>query len=68
MDMGVPYITIEGRRGGSPLAVSVVHALCELALRSWSPRSREIVIFALLWQSSPLWRSPAVLVDFQMIQ
>jgi precorrin isomerase len=34
MDMGVPYITIEGRRGGSPLAVSVVHALCELALRS----------------------------------
>lgn len=32
MQMGVPYITIEGRRGGSPLAVSVIHALCELAL------------------------------------
>ncbi|ABA87740.1 cobalt-precorrin-8X methylmutase [Syntrophotalea carbinolica DSM 2380] len=32
MEMGVPYITIEGRRGGSPLAVSVIHALCELAL------------------------------------
>ena len=31
MEMGVPWITIEGRRGGSPLAVSVVHALCELA-------------------------------------
>lgn len=29
--MDVPWITIEGRRGGSPLAVSVVHALCELA-------------------------------------
>lgn len=32
MDMDVPYITIEGRRGGSPLAVSVVHALCELVV------------------------------------
>lgn len=32
MAMGIPYITIEGRRGGSPLAVSVIHALCELAL------------------------------------
>jgi len=32
MDLDVPYITLEGRRGGSPLAVSVVHALCELAM------------------------------------
>lgn len=32
-DMGVPCITIEGRRGGSPLAVSVIHALCELATK-----------------------------------
>ncbi len=32
MQMGIPYITIEGRRGGSPLAVSVIHALCELAV------------------------------------
>lgn len=32
MDIGVPYITLEGRRGGSPLAVSVVHALCGLAV------------------------------------
>ena len=31
MAMNIPWITIEGRRGGSPLAVSVVHALCELA-------------------------------------
>ncbi len=34
MEMGVPCITIEGRRGGSPLAVSVIHALCELAVLS----------------------------------
>jgi precorrin isomerase len=31
MQLDVPYITIEGRRGGSPLAVSVVHALCAVA-------------------------------------
>jgi precorrin isomerase len=27
---GVPYIVIEGRRGGSPLAVACLHALCAL--------------------------------------
>jgi len=31
MGLGVPYIATAGRRGGSPLAVSVVHALCGLA-------------------------------------
>ena len=31
MSLGVPYITLTGRRGGSPLAVSVIHALCTLA-------------------------------------
>jgi precorrin-8X/cobalt-precorrin-8 methylmutase len=31
MSLDVPYITLEGRRGGSPLAVSVIHALCALA-------------------------------------
>jgi precorrin isomerase len=31
MGCGVPYIAIEGRRGGSPLAVSVIHALCSVA-------------------------------------
>jgi len=31
MATGVPYITLAGRRGGSPLAVSVLHALCSLA-------------------------------------
>ncbi len=33
MSLGVPHITIRGRRGGSPLAVSAVHALCSLAER-----------------------------------
>jgi precorrin isomerase len=27
---GVPYIVIDGRRGGSPLAVACLHALCGL--------------------------------------
>jgi precorrin isomerase len=29
--LGVPYIALAGRRGGSPIAVSIVHALCSLA-------------------------------------
>lgn len=33
MSLSVPHITIRGRRGGSPLAVSAVHALCSLAER-----------------------------------
>lgn len=31
MSLGIPYISLTGRRGGSPLAVSVIHALCSLA-------------------------------------
>lgn len=31
MSLDVPYIAIAGRRGGSPLAVSTVHALCSIA-------------------------------------
>ncbi len=31
MSLPVEYISIRGRRGGSPLAVSVIHALCGLA-------------------------------------
>jgi precorrin-8X/cobalt-precorrin-8 methylmutase len=31
MSLDIPYITLAGRRGGSPLAVSVIHALCSLA-------------------------------------
>lgn len=34
MSLGVPHIVLAGRRGGSPLAVSVVHALCSLAART----------------------------------
>lgn len=33
MSLDVPYIAIEGRRGGSPLAVSTIHALCSLAVQ-----------------------------------
>lgn len=31
MSLDVPYVAVAGRRGGSPLAVSVLHALCSLA-------------------------------------
>jgi len=31
MSLGVPFIALAGRRGGSPLAVSVIHALCAIA-------------------------------------
>lgn len=30
MTLGVPYIAIRGRRGGSPCAVAALHALCQL--------------------------------------
>lgn len=30
--LGVPYILLQGRRGGSPIAVSVLHSLCALAV------------------------------------
>jgi precorrin isomerase len=32
MSLGVPFIAVNGRRGGSPLAVSVIHALCSVAV------------------------------------
>jgi precorrin-8X/cobalt-precorrin-8 methylmutase len=31
--IAVPYITIRGRKGGSPLAAATVNALAEMALR-----------------------------------
>ena len=31
MSLNVPYVAIRGRRGGSPLAVAALHALCGLA-------------------------------------
>jgi precorrin isomerase len=35
MSLHVPYVAVAGRRGGSPLAVSTLHALCSVtALRS----------------------------------
>lgn len=34
MALDVPWITLEGRRGGSPLAVSIIHALCVIAAGS----------------------------------
>lgn len=33
MSLEVPYVAVAGRRGGSPLAVSGLHALCSLATR-----------------------------------
>lgn len=34
MSLGVPFIAIEGRRGGSPLAVAALHAICTLGVKS----------------------------------
>ena len=34
MEGGTPYIVLEGRRGGSPLAVATLHALCVIAASS----------------------------------
>jgi precorrin-8X/cobalt-precorrin-8 methylmutase len=31
MNLDVPFVALEGRRGGSPLAVSILHALCTVA-------------------------------------
>jgi precorrin isomerase len=33
MSLPVPWIAVAGRRGGSTLAVSVIHALCTLAIQ-----------------------------------
>lgn len=46
MSLGVPFITLEGRRGGSTLAVSVLHALCSVANRAPvqpSPQKQEMI-------------------------
>jgi len=39
MSLDVPYIALPGRRGGSPLAVSVVHALCTIAAQPQEGKS-----------------------------
>ena len=41
MSLGVPYITLTGRRGGSHLAVSVIHALCSLAAQPVSRKDTD---------------------------
>ncbi len=33
LKLGVPYIAVTGRRGGSPLAVAALHALCCIAVQ-----------------------------------
>jgi precorrin-8X/cobalt-precorrin-8 methylmutase len=33
MGLDAPFIAVEGRRGGSPIAVSILHALCGIAAR-----------------------------------
>lgn len=38
MSLPVPFIATAGRRGGSPLAVSVIHALCVLAAKKGTSR------------------------------
>lgn len=40
MSLGIPYITVIGRRGGSPLAVSVIHSLCSLASKQTAVAER----------------------------
>jgi len=30
--LGIPFIALKGRRGGSPIAVSVIHSLCAIAV------------------------------------
>jgi precorrin-8X/cobalt-precorrin-8 methylmutase len=42
MSLGIPYIAVEGRRGGSTLAVSVIHALCGLAARNASHATAKV--------------------------
>jgi len=41
MSLNVPFIALSGRRGGSPLAVSVVHALCTISAGQKDSHSAE---------------------------
>lgn len=38
MSLGVPFVVLAGHRGGSPLAVSVIHALCSVAAEEGGKR------------------------------
>jgi len=41
MSLNIPYIALKGRRGGSPIVVSVIHALCSLAESESGGRDEE---------------------------
>lgn len=41
MSLDVPHIALAGRRGGSPIAVSIIHALCGLASRGNETRRNQ---------------------------
>jgi len=59
MSLDVPFIALSGRRGGSPLAVSVVHALCTIA----AGRRGE----SLIAEPTPLVKKPGSLRDETII-
>ena len=60
MSLDVPFIALSGRRGGSPLAVSVVHALCTIAVEQGEGKS-------LSAKSAPLKKESASLRDETII-
>jgi precorrin-8X/cobalt-precorrin-8 methylmutase len=39
--LGVPHVSVHGRRGGSPLAISALHALCSIAERQKGERNEQ---------------------------
>ncbi len=58
MSLDIPFIALPGRRGGSPLAVSVVHALCTLAANQRADLSED---------RTPLENEPGSLRDETII-
>ncbi len=60
MSLDVPFIALSGRRGGSPLAVSVVHALCTIAAGQRDGKS-------LLAEPTPLTKEAESLRDETII-
>ena len=60
MSLDVPFIALAGRRGGSPLAVSVVHALCTISAGRRDGKS-------LTAEPAPLAKEPGSLRDETII-
>ncbi len=60
MSLDIPFIGLSGRRGGSPLAVSVVHALCTIAAEQGKEKSFSV-------QSTPLAKESKSLRDETII-